>query len=76
MGTLVFKDVTTKEILIWKHIQSEKASDYKQLLQTLLDKGYVIKATTVDGKRGLYKVFEDYPIQLCHFHQKRLYSDI
>jgi len=71
LGTLVFKDVLTKEVLIWKHIQSEKSSDYKQLLQVLLDSGYTIKGVTTDGKRGLYKIFEDYPIQLCHFHQKK-----
>jgi len=33
LGTLVFKDANTKEILIWKHIQSEKIADYKYLLQ-------------------------------------------
>ena len=27
---------------------------------------------TLDGKRGLYKAFEDYPVQMCHFHQKRI----
>lgn len=26
---------------------------------------------TVDGKKGLYRVFHNYPIQMCHFHQKR-----
>ena len=25
----------------------------------------------IDGKRGLYKVFKDYPIQMCHFHQRK-----
>lgn len=27
---------------------------------------------TVDGKRGLFNVFKDYPVQMCHFHQKRI----
>ena len=27
LGTLVFKDSKSKEILIWKHIQSEKLRD-------------------------------------------------
>ena len=72
LGTLVFKDADTKEILIWKHIQSEKILDYKYLLQELLILGYKIKSITIDGKRGLYKAFEDYPVQMCHFHQKRI----
>ncbi len=37
LGTLVFQDNDTKEVLIWKHINSEKAADYKQLLKQLLE---------------------------------------
>ena len=43
LGTLVFKDAYSKEILIWKHIQSEKIIDYKYLLQELLNLGYKIR---------------------------------
>ncbi len=45
--------------------------DYKQQLQHLLDLGYKIQAIIIDGKRGLYKAFKDYPIQMCHFHQRK-----
>jgi len=31
LGTLVFKDNESKEILIWKHIESEVIKDYKYL---------------------------------------------
>ena len=72
LGTLVFKDSITKEILVWKHIQSETIKDYKYLLNTLLELGYAINSITIDGKRGLYKAFKDYPVQMCHFHQKRI----
>ena len=44
LGTLVFKDILSKEVLIWKHVQSELTKDYKQLLQRLLDIGYEVKA--------------------------------
>ena len=71
LGTLVFKDILTKEILMWKHVQSELVKDYKQLLQELLALGYYIKAIIIDGKRGLYKAFKDYPVQMFHFHQKK-----
>ncbi len=54
-------------------------------MQELLILGYKIKSITIDGKRGLYRAFqrnflakdkttfasfEDYPVQMCHFHQK------
>ena len=45
--------------------------DYKQQLQVLLDLGYLIQAIIIDGKRGLYKAFKDYPVQMCHFHQRK-----
>ena len=72
LGSLVFKDSITKEVLLWKHIQSKTIKDYKYLLNTLLELGYTINSITIDGKRGLYKAFEGYPVQVYHFHQKRI----
>jgi hypothetical protein len=72
LGTLVFKDILSKEVLIWKHLQSELVKDYKQLLHRILDLGYDVQAIIIDGKRGLYKAFKDYPVQMCHFHQKKV----
>lgn len=72
LGTLVFKDVETKEILIWKHIESETTRDYKYLKEELVALGYTIQSVTLDGKRGLNKAFKDIPIQMCHFHQKKI----
>lgn len=61
----------TKEVLVWKHIDTEKKDDYAQLLKQLLDLGYTILSATTDGWRGLNKVFEEYPFQRCQFHQIR-----
>jgi hypothetical protein len=72
LGTLVFKDVESKEILIWKHIESEIVQDYRYLKEDLLELGYTITSVTLDGKRGLYKAFNDIPMQMCHFHQKKI----
>ena len=72
LGTLVFKDNETKEVLIWKHIESEIVQDYKYLKEELQEIGYIIQSVTLDGKRGLYKAFKDIPIQMCHFHQKKI----
>ena len=53
-------------------MESEKSKYYKDLLQELLSLGYTINAVTIDGKRGLNTVFKGYPIQMCHFHQKKI----
>ena len=44
----------------------------KYLLAELINLGYTINSITIDGKRDLYKAFEEYPAQMCHFHQKRI----
>jgi len=72
LGTLVFKDSITKEIVTWKHIQSEKVEDYNYLKDELLKQGYTIQSVVLDGKRGLYKAFDNIPKQMCHFHQKKI----
>jgi len=56
LGTLVFFDSTQKEVLLWKHIQSETVKEYKDLKQQLENLGYTIQSVTFDGKRGLPKV--------------------
>lgn len=71
-GTVVFFDTIEKEILLWKHVESEKSKYYKILLNELLSLGYTINAVTIDGKRGLNTVFKGYPLQMCHFHQKKI----
>ena len=63
LGTLVFKDNESKEILIWKHIESETIKDYRYLKEELIRLGYTIQSATLDGKRGLNKAFKDIPIQ-------------
>ena len=71
-GVLVFKDTITSEILIWKHIETEQIKDYKYLIDKLIGKGFSINGVVVDGKRGLFRALEEYPVQMCHFHQKMI----
>lgn len=69
IGILVFKDKISKKIVIWKHINSETIDEYKYLISELIDQGFTIKSITIDGKRGLYRLFNEIQKQMCHFHQ-------
>ena len=71
-GVLVFKDVWSGNILMWKYIESEMIKDYTYLTNELQDKGFIFKGVVIDGKRGLFKAFNAFPIQMCHFHQKMI----
>jgi len=60
-------------IPVWYHfIQTESLKEYAFMKQSLLDQGFVIESVTMDGKRGLYGLFADTPVQMCHFHQKAI----
>lgn len=68
-GILVFRCPHSKRNFYLKEIITEKADDYLQARLFLEQKGFVIEAVVVDGKRGLFNAFGDIPVQMCHFHQ-------
>jgi hypothetical protein len=71
-GVVVFRDAAEKENLWWKFINEEKLIYYKEGYTFLMEKGYEILSTTCDGFRGLTNVFNNKPVQFCHFHQKQI----
>ena len=50
----------------------EKADIYRLGKEHLEKNGFTIKAVILDGKRGVKQVFKGIPVQMCHFHQKRI----
>ncbi|MDE4994557.1 hypothetical protein NAH09_10715, partial [Francisella tularensis subsp. holarctica] len=53
LATVVFCDTIENEVLLWRHVDSEKSKYYKEMLPPLLSLGYTVNAVTIDGKRGL-----------------------
>ena len=66
-------DSITHEILIWKHIQTERVDDYKYLLVELLNLGYTILYVTIDVKRGVNSVFKNVPFPPETYYSKIYY---
>jgi len=71
-GVLVFRDPVKSEDLWWRFVDDEKLVHYLEGLVFLEQTGYEISSITCDGFRGLLKIFNDYPVQFCHFHQKQI----
>lgn len=71
-GATLFRDPKQKENLWWHFVQEETLSTYRQGRRVLETHGYTITSITIDGFRGLDKVFTNIPIQFCHFHQKQI----
>jgi len=68
-GVMLFKDNITKENLLKYYIKNETNSKYREGIEELKSRGYIIKAIVCDGRRGLIQSFENIPVQMCQFHQ-------
>lgn len=71
-GLIIAKDVITLEPVSYHFITTESIQEYKRLRISIETQGFTIKAITIDGKRGLFSLFADIPIQMCHFHQQAI----
>ena len=67
---LVVRDPHRKENVYWFRIERETLDEYRCARDTLESQGFVIKAVVADGKPGIKPLYEDIPVQMCHFHQK------
>lgn len=68
-GIAVIRSPHLKKNLVWKMSLTESISVYQDLRWQLEKQGFELQAATIDGKPGLFDVFWDVPIQMCHFHQ-------
>jgi hypothetical protein len=68
-GVMLFKDSITKENLLKYYVKFETTALYKQGIDELQDKGFIINAIVCDGRKGLFRAFGSIPVQMCQFHQ-------
>lgn len=68
-GVMLFKDAYTKENLLKYYVKSETNALYLQGVNELKRKGFEVLAIVCDGRKGLFQLFGDIPIQMCQFHQ-------
>jgi len=70
-GVCVFRAPHLKKNLWWTEVTKEVMSIYYYGRKILEDKGWRFTAVVVDGRRGMTSVFQDIPVQICHFHQMK-----
>lgn len=71
-GVMVFRDWYKRENLHWKFLTYETIIEYQKGIKYLQDKGFEVVAIVADGRRGIFKSFDDIPVQMCHFHQMQI----
>lgn len=65
----MFRSPTLKKNLWWDEVTSEKVATYYYGRKILEEQGWIFTGAVVDGRRGLTRVFQDIPVQICIFHQ-------
>jgi hypothetical protein len=68
-GVMLFKDAITGENLLKYYVKTETNTLYKQGIEDLKSKGFIVLAIVCDGRKGLLRSFDKTPIQMCQFHQ-------
>lgn len=71
-GICVFRSPHLRKNLYSQEIKHETVDVYQQGRRTLERQGFTLQAIVLDGRPGVRQVFHDIPVQMCHFHQKRI----
>ena len=69
---MVFRDSQRKKNLSWQYVKYETIKLYREGIRHLEHNGCTVLGIVCDGRRGIFKAFDSYPIQMCQFHQKAI----
>jgi hypothetical protein len=68
-GVMLFKDAYSGDNLFKQYVKSETNILYKNGIEQLQKLGFKINAIVCDGRKGLFTLFDNIPMQFCNFHQ-------
>lgn len=73
-GVMVFKDSLSGIVLHKQYVKHETNLLYLQEVEYIINKGIVVQSIICDGRKGLFALFGDIPVQMCQFHQIQIVS--
>jgi hypothetical protein len=68
-GVMVFKNSLDGVVLYKQYARHETGALYLSGISETVGRGISIQAIVCDGRRGLFEMFDDIPVQMCQFHQ-------
>jgi len=68
-GVMVFKNSLDGVVLYKQYVRYETNALYLSGISEIIRRGIDIQAIVCDGRQGLFGLFDDIPVQMCHFHQ-------
>jgi hypothetical protein len=73
-GVMVFKDSLSGTILFKQYVKYETNNLYLSGIEEIVRRGISIQSIICDGRKGLFSLFGDIPVQMCQFHQVQIMS--
>ncbi|MDR1340303.1 MAG: transposase [Prevotellaceae bacterium] len=70
-GVMVFRDSLSGKILYRQYVKYETNALYFSGIAEIRRRGIHIQSIICDGRKGLFGLFGDIPMQMCQFHQVR-----
>lgn len=67
----LIRDVLNKENLVWQFGNSEYKKPYLDLFNTVNQHRVEVLGIVTDGRPYFFDMFEDTPVQMCHFHMAK-----
>jgi hypothetical protein len=71
-GVMVFKDSISNKYLYKQYIKTETNKGYLTGIEEIRRRGIYIQSIICDGRKGLFQLFGDIPVQMCSFHQLQI----
>lgn len=71
-GVMVFKDSLSNKILYKRYVKYETNQLYLEGIREIARRGINIQSIVCDGRRGLFQIFSNIPVQMCQFHQVQI----
>jgi hypothetical protein len=66
---MVFKDSISGKYLFKRYVKTETNKQYLSGIEEIRRRGIFIQSIICDGRKGLFQMFGNVPIQMCQFHQ-------
>jgi hypothetical protein len=71
-GVMCFKDSISKTMLYKQYVKHETNELYRKGIEIIRSKDIEIQSIICDGRKGLFDLFGDIPVQMCQYHQQEI----
>jgi hypothetical protein len=71
-GVVIFKNSLNGIVLYKQYVKYETNALYLAGIAEIRRRGIYIQVIICDGRRGLFGLFDDIPVQMCQFYQVQI----